>query len=129
MSSISRRIAVMMCSRPTGVTGVPGSVTSTASAGEPGVELRPLELGAAGLDGGLERLAGLVGRPPDRAALLRRELGDAAQQVRQLRLAAEVRDPRVLELGGAGRRGDRRGPLRLELLDPVPHARATLVTS
>ena len=32
MSSISRRIAVITCSRPTGTAGVPGSVTSTASA-------------------------------------------------------------------------------------------------
>ena len=56
-----------------------------------------LELGAARLDQRLERLARLVGGLADRAALLRRQLGDAAQQVRQLGLAPEVADAQLLE--------------------------------
>ena len=66
----------------------------------------------ARLDRRLERLARLVGRAADRAALLRRQLRDAAQQVRQLGLAAEVGDPGLLQLGGAGGGRDRRLALR-----------------
>ena len=55
------------------------------------VELGRRELGGARLDRGLERLARLVGGAADGAALLGRELGDAAQQVRQLRLATRNR--------------------------------------
>ena len=129
MSSISRRIAVITCSRPTGHGGRARQRDVDGVGGEADVELAALELRPARLDRGLERLARLVGRAADRAALLGGSCGDAAQQVRQLGLAAEVGDPRLLQLGGAGGGRDRRGAVGLQLLDPLPHARATLVTS
>ena len=61
------------------------------------VELVGFELLPAGLDQGLERLAGLVGRPADGAALLGRELRHASEEVRQLGLAPEVADAELLE--------------------------------
>ena len=90
--------------------GVPGSVTSTVSAASRASSSAAVERGLARLDRGLERLARLVGGAADGAALLGRELGDAAQQVRQLGLAAEVGDPRLLELGRG--RPPRRSPPR-----------------
>ena len=75
-------------------------------AGEARVELAGLELARALLDELLERLAGLVGGAPDGAALLGRQLGDAAQQVRQLGLAAEVADAELLERRARGGAGD-----------------------
>ena len=127
MSSISRRIAVITCRRPTGTAGVPGSVTSTASVASRASSSDALERLAARVERGLDRLARLVGGAADGAALLRRQLRHAAQQVGQLRLAAEEGDPRLLELGGARRGRDGSGPLGLELVDLVLHARATLV--
>ena len=78
---------------------------------------------------GLERLSGGVGGLADGAALLGRQLGDAAQQVGQLGLAAEVADPDLLERVGVGGRVDRGARLALELFDPVDHAREILVSS
>ena len=103
-SSISRRVAVIRCSRPSGVTGVPGSVTSIASAASRASSSAAASSSSRAATSASTRLARLVGGPADRAALLRRQLGDAAQQVRQLGLAAEVGDARVLELvrGGGG---------------------------
>ena len=98
-SSISRRIAVRTCRRPTGQAGEPGRVTSTRPR-RAGCRARPAaELRLARLERGLDRLARLVGGAADGAALLRRELGDAAQQVRQLGLAAEEGDAHLLERG------------------------------
>jgi hypothetical protein len=78
--------------------------------GEPAVELRGLELGGALLEQHLERAPHLVGLLAERAALLGRQLADRAQRRGQLRLAAEVAHPQLLELsrrpGGAdGRLG------------------------
>ena len=95
--------------------------------GQPGVELRALELGLARLHRGLERPARLVGGAADGAALLRRQLGDAAQHVRQLGLAAQEAHPGLLERVGAGRPGDRRLALGPELCDAVDHRAAILV--
>jgi hypothetical protein len=94
--------------------------------GQAGVELGGLELGGARLDRRLERLARLVGGAAHGAALLGRELGDAAQQVRQLRLAAEVPHADVLELGRPRRLGDRRLAGGAQLADPLVHAAAIL---
>ena len=64
-----------------------------AVAGEPLAQLGGLELGAARGDQPLERLPRLVGRLADLPALLRLEVGDAAQEVRQLGLAARGTAP------------------------------------
>ena len=89
-----------------------------AVGGQPRVELAGLELAAALLDQRLERLARLVRRPPDDPALLGRQLGDAAQQVRQLRLAPEEPHPHVARAPrSASALGDRRLGLGAELGD------------
>ena len=80
-----------------------------------------LQLLHARLDGLLERAPRLVGGAADGAALLGRQLGDAAQQVRQLRLAAEHVDPDLLEGVAVGGGGDRGLPLVAQLGDPVKH--------
>ena len=111
MSSISRRIAVMTCSRPTGTAGVPGSVTSTAS---------PASRASSSPRSSSARRASTAASSALRASLAARptaprssggSCGDAAQQVRQLGLAAEVGDPRLLQLGRAGGGRDRGGAL------------------
>ena len=89
--------------------------------GEPLLELRGLELAAARLDRALERAARLVGGAADRAALLRRQVGNVAEQVRQLGLAAEVADPHLLERGAVPGPRDLRGGAVMELGDPVKH--------
>ena len=61
------------------------------------LELARGQLAGAGLERALERLAGLVGRLADRAALLGRELGHPAQEVGQLGLAAQVAHARLLQ--------------------------------
>ena len=95
---------------------------------EADVELGGLELGAAALDQRLERLARLVGGAAHDAALLGRELRDAAQEVGQLGLAAEVLHADVLDLvGGAGARQRLLG-LGPQFVDPVGHGHG-LVTS
>jgi hypothetical protein len=94
--------------------------------GQARVELRARELGAARLERGLERPARLVRGAADRGALVRRQLGDAAQQVGQLGLAPQVGDPRLLELRRAGGRRDRGRTLFPQLLDLLLRARATL---
>jgi hypothetical protein len=100
-----------------------------AVGGELDVELAGLELLRAALDQLLERLAGLVGRAPDGAALLGRQLRDAAQEVGQLRLAPQVLHAQLLERGGRARRGDRALGLGPKLVDLVDHRLATLVHS
>ena len=77
----------------------------------------------------VERLARLVGGAAHSAALLRRQLRDAAQQVRQLGLAAEEAHAHVLQRGRVG--GARHGGLALlaELGDPVDHGRRILRSS
>ena len=100
-----------------------------AVGGQASVELARLELGGARLDEALERLARLVGRPPDRAALLGRQLGHAAQEVGQLRLAPQVAHTQLLE--GRGRVGRRDSALGLgpQLVDALDHGAVTLVDS
>src|SRR3954466_7660415 len=99
--------------------------------GEPGLQLGRLELRLARLDGGLDRLARLVGAFADRAALLRRQLADVAQQVRQLRLAAEEAHPHLFQLGGPGGGGDRGFPFGSQRGDAVggAHGRVILFRS
>ena len=79
----------------------------------------------------LERLARLVGGLADRAALLRRQLGDAAQQVRQLGLAPEVADRTSSSALVSAAAAIAASP-RSELVDPLGDAlmrAAILVTS
>src|SRR5262249_53604428 len=90
-------------------------------AGEPRFELGRVERLGPRLDQSFELHAGFVGTGPDRAAFLGRQLGDAAQNRGQLRLAAEVADPQLLQLGAAGRGLDRRRGLAPDLLDPIKH--------
>ena len=126
MSSISRRVAVSRCTPAGRDDGRAGQRDVDDVGGQLRVELGGVELGRARLDRGLERLARLVGGAADRRALLRGELGDAAQQVRQLRLAAEEAHPHVLELGRVRRLGDRRLAGRAQLADPLVHGAAIL---
>ena len=100
MSSIRRRICETRCRWPTGTGGSPGSVTSTRSSTRRAVQLGRLELRGAPLEQLLQRLAHLVGLLADRAALLGRQLADRAQRLGQLRLAAQVADPQLLQLRG-----------------------------
>ena len=95
------------------------------------LELGAGQLAAPGFDGGLERLARLVGRLAGRGPLLGRELGDAAQEVGQLGLAAQVAHADLLERGRRGRRGDRVAGLLLDLRNPIrrAHQRAILDAS
>ena len=110
---------------------MPGSVTSTTSAASFGFQLERLELGLARVDRGLQRQARLVGALADRSALLGRELADVAQQVRQLRFAAEEAHADLFEVGGRGGGGDRGLPLGSQRGDPVggAHGRLILVVS
>ena len=89
--------------------------------GQPGVELGRLERVRARLDRRLERAPGLVGGAADLPALGRVELGDPAQQVRQLGLAPEEAHAHLLELGGARRAGDGGLALGPQLADPLGH--------
>ena len=100
-----------------------------AVGGQPGVELARLELAGARLDEALERLARLVGRPAHGPALLGRQLGDAAQEVGQLGLAAEVAHAQLLERGGRVGRRDRALGLGPQLVDALDHGAVTLVDS
>ena len=95
-------------------------------------QLLQLELRAARADRGVRAGAHFVGELSDRAALLRRQVGDPAQQVRQLGLAAQEAHTRVLELLRRARGGDRREGILadpLDLGDEVAHAPGTLVSS
>ena len=85
------------------------------------VELVGGERRAPGLDRRLECLTRLVGRLAGGRALLGRQLGDAPQKVGQLRLAAEIPDPDLLERLGGGRRVDRGFRLLLDLGDALAH--------
>ena len=87
--------------------------------GQPRLELAGVERRGPRLDQRLELLAGLVGAGADLAPFLGGQLGDAAQDRGQLRLAAEVANPQLLQLGGARRGLDRGRGLRPDLLDPI----------
>ncbi len=88
---------------------------------EPGLQLGSVELLGARREPLLQRLARLVRGGADLAPLLGGQLGDAAQDPRQLRFATEVADPQLLQLGGAGCRLDRRAGLVPDLFDPLKH--------
>jgi hypothetical protein len=121
MSSSSRRVWVSRCRRPTGWAGRARQSHVDDVGGEPRVELLAVDLLAAAADQRLDRPARLVGRLADLAALLRRQLGHAAQQLRQLGLAPEVLDAEALELVGGARARDRIRGRVLDLLDAVDH--------
>jgi hypothetical protein len=77
-----------------------------AVGGEPRVELLRIEpLGALGQQP-LERLLDRVRALAHRTALLRRQLADRAQRLRQLGLAPQVAHAQILELGAAPGAGD-----------------------
>ena len=101
--------------------------------GELLLELDGLELGLARVDRGLQRLARLVGALADRPSLLRRELADVSEQVRQLGFTAEEAHTDLLEVRGRGGGGDRGLTLGPQLRDPVgggcAHGRVILVSS
>ena len=100
-------------------TGVPGSVTSTTSAASCASSSSASSSACARVDRRLQRLARLVGALADRPALLRRQLADVAQQVRQLGFTAEEAHAHLFEVGGCGGGGDRRLPLGAQRGDPV----------
>ena len=129
MSSSSRRVWVSRCRRPTGWAGVPGSVTSTTSAASRASSSeRSSSALRASSAASTPRRAWLAALPT-RAALLRRQLGDAAQQLRQLGLAPEVLDAHALELlRGAGAVDGLRGRL-LDLLDAVDHRETSYIAT
>ncbi len=103
--------------------GRPGQGDVDPILGEAALELGRVEVGGAGLEQRLERLAGAVGAASDRPPLLLGEARDPAQDRGQLGFAAEVADPQLLELGGAPRGLDRGGGLGSYLLDTVKHLR------
>ena len=92
------------------------------------IAARAQELDAAEID---TRLARLVGRLADRAALLGRELGDAAQQVGQLGLAPEEAHAQLLQRRRIAGTADGRLGLGAQLVDAVQraHAAGTLESS
>ena len=99
MSSISRRVCVIRCRRPAGCGGSPGSVTSirssasrASSSAASSSAVRPPSSSSSASRTSFAAL-------PDRPALLGRQLADRAQRRGQLRLAAEVAHPQLLELG------------------------------
>ena len=121
-SSIWRLVRVIRCRWPTGRGRGAGQGDVDRGPRRGGPRARAASSSAARASSiCLERLPGLVGAAADRAALLRREVGDPAQDPGQLGLAAEVADPQLLELGGAARRRDRRLGLACDLLDPLEH--------
>ena len=129
MSSSSRRVWVSTCRRPTGWAGVPGSVTSTTSAASrvSSSERSSSALRASSAASTPRRawLAALPTRPRSSG----RQLGDAAQQLRQLGLAPEVLDAHALELlRGAGAVDGLRGRL-LDLLDAVDHRETSYIAT
>ena len=120
-----------MCRCPAGRDRRAGQRDVDDVGGELLLELERLELRRARVDRGLQRLARLVGALADRTSLLRRQLADVAQQVRQFRFTAEEAHAHLFELGGCGGGGDRRLPLGAQCGDPVggAHGRVILVSS
>ena len=122
-----------MCRWPAGCDRRAGQRDVDHVGGELLLELDRLQLRLAGVDGRLQRLARLIGALADRAPLLRRQLADIAQHVRQLGLAAEESNPDLFEVGGRGGGGDGRLPLGAQRGDPVggggTHGRVILVSS
>ena len=103
MSSISRRVCVSRCRPPRGTTGA-GQRHVDALALQLVGQLPRRDHRLALGEHRLDRLAELVQALADRAALLGRQRGDAAQALRQLGVAAQQRDAGLLERSRAARR-------------------------
>ena len=121
-SSISRRVAVRRCRRPTGWAGAPGSVTSTRSAAS---RVSSSAASSASLRRSTSASSALRASLAARPTVPRSSggsCGDAAQQVRQLGLAAEVLHARRCSTSSA-EAGARQRLLGLgpQLVDPVGH--------
>ncbi len=86
----------------------PGQRDVDAVGRERVLQLLAVELLGTLLDQRLQRLASLVCGLAHRAALLGRQLRDAAQHLRQLGLAPEVAHAQLLQRLGCARRGDLR---------------------
>src|SRR5689334_17986856 len=100
--------------------------------GQARLQLGGGQLSPALLERAFQRLPGLVRLLAGGGAVLRGQLRHAPQQVRKLRLAAQVADAHVLERRGVRRRLNRRGGLALDLGDPLgggTHSRAILIAS
>ena len=90
--------------------------------GQPAAQLTGVELRAAALEQRLELLARLVAGLADRPALVLGQLGDPTEDLRELGLAAQVADPKLLQLGGTAGRADCLGRLLSQLFDPLNHS-------
>ena len=106
MSSISRCVCVIRWRRPSG-DGQPGRVTSTRSLVQAVQQLLGLHDHPALFERGLERLADEVAELAHFGPLLRRQLGDAAQQRGEIGLATEKAHPDLFDRRkiGGGRDG------------------------
>ncbi len=108
---------------------VPGQRDVRAVAREAVAQLGRLEIPGTRGDQRLEPLARLVGGLPDLPALRRLEVGDPAQEVRQLGLAPEEAHPQLLELGRGDGGADGRFGLGPDGVDALDHAAGTLEIS
>jgi hypothetical protein len=95
-SSISRRVSVQVAGPPRRIAGQRHVDRVRA---QPLVELGRPERADPLLELRLERLLDLVAALADGTPLLRRQVLDRAQHLRQLGFAAEVPHPQLLELG------------------------------
>jgi hypothetical protein len=78
----------------------PGQGDIDAILGEAGVDLGRVELRGATFQQRLQRLPGLVSSLADRPALIVGQISDPTQDPGQLRLAAQITDPQLLQLLG-----------------------------
>ena len=123
MSSSSRRVCVSRCRRPTGCGGSPGSVTSTrsrrrrASSSAPSSSRRARSISAS--SAWRAWLAAL----PTGAALLGRQLGDAAQQLAAARPCGRDSARAAPRARRSSRRPRSRPRPRRAALDALDHAR------
>src|SRR5436309_9500507 len=90
------------------------------------LELAAAQLGLTALEQVLERPARFVGRAPHARALVRRQLGDAAQQLGQLRPPAEVAHAQLGQLLAGARLRDLRFGVAAQLLHALGHLERTL---
>ncbi len=96
---------------------------------EPLLKLPAGELAGFLIDLLRERLAGLIGGFARGRALIGRQLGDIAQQIRQLGLSSQVADAELLELLGRVRARDRLLGLSSGLGDPIQGAHDCRIVS
>src|SRR5205085_8323619 len=109
--------------------GVWGQGDIDAIALEAPLQLACGELLGALLDRLLERPSHLVGRPAGGRALLRGELGDSPEQIRQLGLPPQEANARLLERVAVLRGRDRPLGFLPDLRDALGHRAAILVAS